>query len=195
MVQRDGPVTRDTGRLRDVRSFRSEHPLVHVADVRRRAAVADNFHGDLVRLVLDELATWTPPATAQSEADVHDDLLRHLCEARFTVASERWLPGPRRVDLVVNDVIAIEVKWMAQRVTEIDRARSQVREYAKVWTARGPVLLVAVGVDPDHLTPIVDDVVAWNASFTEPTAPVLILPRTVSPGLRSGTRPSLPTDA
>lgn len=118
-------------------------------------AFAGTVHGVPAELgiLLDHLSRWRPrqlDSEAAYEASLKRFLQRELPGTK--VERQHWLQGAdgRRVgklDLVVDDVLAIELKRLL-RSSEADRAVGQIWKYAEAWT-QGPVLLLLCETRPD----------------------------------------------
>lgn len=162
------------GRVRDMRFLRAEHPLMLAGG--DSSELAGAFHGDLVARLLTDLKSWNPPADAWWESDLRDSLHEYLAERDYRVQPEHSLRVVRRrIDLVVDGCVAIEIKWKLRLASEKDRARSQVVDYARAWTERGPVIVLVVATDRPHVDRIAEEAVRWNKEFESPTAPILVL--------------------
>lgn len=164
------------GRVREVRLLRAEDPLVLVGENSRAVDLAAAFHGNLVHRLLGDIATWTPPARAQWESDIRDDLAAFLLDRDYGVAMEFSLRQVRRrIDLVIDDCVAIEIKWVLHYAGEKDRARSQVVDYARAWSERGPVIVLVVATERQHVDRVAEEAARWNREFELPTAPLLVV--------------------
>jgi hypothetical protein len=137
-------------RTREADSFKQA--ALALRDSRNVPFVLDTFDGVAsgvpaeLGILLGHLARWKP-RQLDSEAAYEASLKRFLQRELPGTKIERqyWLQGSdgRRVgklDLVVDDVLAIEMKRLL-RSSEADRAVGQVWKYAEAWT-QGPVLLL-----------------------------------------------------
>lgn len=165
------------GRVREVRLLRAEDPLLVVGQDTRGAELGAAFHGDLVTRLLRDITAWTPPRTAQYESEIRDDLAAFLIDRDYDVAMEFSLRRVRRrIDLVVDNCVAIEIKWELRYAGEKDRARSQVVDYARAWSERGPVVVLVVATERPHVDRVAEEAVRWNREFEpERTAPLLVV--------------------
>lgn len=177
-IRRDERAEKVEGRVREVRMFRAEHPLL-VAEA--KALVTDlssAFHGDLVGRLLGDVASWNPPHHAEWESDLRDSLAEYLADRSYVVVMEvalRVAGARRRIDLVVDGVVAIEIKWQLRLSTEKDRASAQVVDYARGWSRRGPVIVLVVATERPHVDRVAEEALRWNKEFELPAAPILVL--------------------
>jgi hypothetical protein len=169
------------GTVRELQALRAEDPLINLVDLGRVHEVGDAFHGALVPTLLTHLHHWKPSTSANWEEEVRDELAAHLREQGLEVQVERHLitaKGRRRVDVVVADCIAVELKFRMHEGPQgsLDRARSQIHDYAEAWT-RGPVFafLIAtphIGKGPTQLGEVAR---RWNHGLEANRAPLLVL--------------------
>ncbi len=105
---------------------------------------------ELFNQLVASLQKWTP-RDCQNEDDFqnsfHRQLKRNIPHA--TVEREYYINADevtdkrkcRKADIVIDDTILVEMK-SSFRTTEMDRAKTQVEEYAYLWDNRGPVILL-----------------------------------------------------
>ncbi|MBK8265291.1 MAG: hypothetical protein IPK80_28675 [Nannocystis sp.] len=110
-------------------------------------AIAD----PVLRKIVEALPRWRPTQTryeAQYQAALARFLRRHLrghdIEEQFPLEGldQNARTRRRRVDIVIDRTIAIEIKPRIDRSADIHRTVGQVREYSEMWGTRGPVLLL-----------------------------------------------------
>ena len=150
--------------------------VINVHDVGSRNQVASAFHGDLLRRALASMAEWRGDLSIVDEGDLQRRLKRHLADAGFSVASEVWIDGRNRVDLTLDDALAIELKFGRLRANERNRVMGQSTTYAKNWAGRGPVLIVCVGAPDERLDEVSESVSAWNRTLPEKETAGMALP-------------------
>lgn len=165
------------GRVREVRLLRAGEPLLVAGEDAGASGLAEAFHGELVARLLRDLDAWAPPADAQFESDIRDHLAAHLIDRDYGVAIEYSLRAVRRrIDLVIDDCVAIEIKWELRFTGEKDRARTQVVDYARAWSERGPVIALVVATERPHVELLAAEARRWNGEFEpEKTAPLLVV--------------------
>ena len=125
---------------------------VALRDIRNLPFVIDTFDPDgngapvELQVLLHHIARWKPrhqDSEAAYEASLKRFLQRELPGAKVERQQSLQTSDGRmvgKVDLVVDDVLAIELKRLL-RSSEADRAVGQVWKYAEAWT-RGPVMLL-----------------------------------------------------
>lgn len=153
-----------------VLSARMASTLPHVVDVRDSAAinkVSSLFHGDVVGRTLRSLSDWRSDELISDEAELHRKLRYHFASQGFSVGSEVWIGKVGRVDLVLDDVVVIELKYGRLRANERNRVMGQSTTYANNWTGRGPVIVVCVNTPEERLHEVSQSVVAWNRSLPD----------------------------
>jgi hypothetical protein len=174
-----------------IRSARIASSLPHLVDVQDGAAigrVASSFHGDLVGRVMRSLGEWRAETPIESEADLHSRLRMHFISQGFAVASEVWVGRIGRVDLVLDDAVAVELKFGALRANERNRVMGQSAMYAGLWTGRGPVLIVCVDAPEARLAEVSQSAVTWNRALPdkeqdgELPAPIIVMTRVGAAG-------------
>jgi hypothetical protein len=107
------------------------------------ADVPSEFHP-----LLNTLAQWKPRAS-EREAGYERSLVRFLERNVPGIDAQTQLPfeaddGTRgRIDVVLDDVVAIELKRDLRASSEADRAVGQIIKYAASWR-KGPVILLLV---------------------------------------------------
>ena len=110
-------------------------------------------------------------------------LLYELRHVGFHVSSEYHI-GNRRIDLLVDQAVGIEMKTRLRGSSAGDRAKSQIRRYARLCGQKGfsgPVLGVFVHTDPSHpvVREVAEDIGIHNAAVlkapTEQTAKIVHL--------------------
>ncbi|MEO7032863.1 MAG: hypothetical protein ABI548_03445 [Polyangiaceae bacterium] len=125
---------------------------VALRDIRDLPFVIDTFDPDgngapaELQVLLHHIARWKPrhqDSEAAYEASLKRFLQRELPGAKVERQQSLQTSDGRmvgKVDLVVDDVLAIELKRLL-RSSEADRAVGQIWKYAEAWT-RGPVMLL-----------------------------------------------------
>ena len=137
--------------------------------------------GELCQRVLRALNQWRPDRRVKDEDGCRDDLVFFLCRCGFQVAAERWIrsstEGRRRVDLVIEDQVAIELKYDLHNkgAAERDRVFGQVQTYAHIWGAQGPVLLFLARTPRASAGRIGEASSHFNAALKPAVAPILVL--------------------
>lgn len=148
---------------------------------RELSAAIPGTSGQVVTQLLADLSTWEPPASVQDENGCRDDIAFFLRERRYGVAMESWISSPkegrRRVDLVVNGQIAMELKYdIHEKATgERDRVFGQVHSYANIWGTRGPVLLFLARTPRPRASRYGETAERWNADLSNGAAPILVV--------------------
>lgn len=119
--------------------------LPFVLDVRDPTASYDALPAELRTLAVT-LSAWRP-REQEREAGYERSLVRFLKKSLPGVDARTQQPfeaedGSRgRIDVVVDDVLAIELKRALRASSEADRAVGQVFKYAASWR-KGPVILL-----------------------------------------------------
>ena len=165
--------------VRDLRHLPAARPVRELSDVKAREDLADAFHGELVRRLFADLAAFTPPEPCEREDDYRDALAFYLQDRGYQVSVEKPIrteDGRRRLDLVVEDRIAVELKHRLHDKPkgEEDRAMSQIQAYARAWTGRGPVLLLLGGSDGGFARRFEGLADNWNQRSTLPTSSLIV---------------------
>ena len=133
------------------------------------------FKGEEVRRLLESLHAWRPSRCA-TEADVQASLHRHLRRRGHRVALEVHMrEAQRRIDVVVDERTAIELKLKLDKVGSRDRATHQVQDYARHWPGKGPVLLLVMDMSEAHAPAMAEVFATWNRGL-KPTRPEEPLP-------------------
>lgn len=166
--------------LRALDSLDGINPLVALRDRSSHRRIGDAFQGDLVGRLLSDLARWEPGRDVISENRCRDDIAFFLRQQGYQVAVERWIENDgerRRVDLVVEECVPIELKFALhdKGTGERDRAQTQVQRYAEIWGATGPVLLFLARTPREGVTPFGPPTARWNAALDGAKAPILVL--------------------
>jgi hypothetical protein len=167
--------------IRTARMASSLPPVVDVQDEATISRVAGSFHGDMVGRVMRSLGQWQAESPIEDEADLHRRLRYHFISAGFTVGSEVWMGRVGRVDLVLDETVAVELKFGALRATERNRVMGQSTTYANYWTGRGPIIVVCVDAPEARLTEVSQSVIAWNRALSDKEhngslpAPIIVL--------------------
>ncbi len=86
--------------------------------------------------LVETIRRWTPPRHA-NESACQASLLLELRRSGFGVSNEYHLGGRRRIDLLVDHAVGIEMKVRLTGKSPGDRAKSQVRQYAQLCTRNG----------------------------------------------------------
>ena len=82
-----------------------------------------------------------------------------------------YRPGQRRrIDLVLDGAVAVELKFGSLGATERDRVHGQSAVYAALWIGRGPVIVVGVSTPTERLRALADHAQRWNAGLSNHTA-------------------------
>lgn len=165
--------------VRDLRHLQAVRPVLQLSDARARDEIADAFHGELVRRLFADLSAFTPPDPCEREDDYRDALAFYLQDRGYQVSVEKPIrteDGRRRLDLVVEDRIAVELKHRLHDKPkgEEDRAMSQIQAYARAWSGRGPVVLLLGGSDGGFARRFEGTATGWNAGIKVPEAAVLV---------------------
>lgn len=173
-----------------IRSARIASSLPAVLDVRDPAArdrVAGAFQGDTLGRLLLALGDWQPVSPPANEADLQHQLLFFLLGQGFTMDKEYAIEG-QRIDLVVDETIAIELKLGALRANERNRVMGQSATYAGLWVGRGPVLIVCVNAPAARLHEVSESASTWNRALADKDqgdgalpAPILVLSQVGAP--------------
>lgn len=166
--------------LRDLRALAGINPLLERREHDRHHGVSSAFQGDLVTRLLRDLAQWEASAAVYDEQSCRDDIAFYLREHGYQVAVERWIEKDqerRRIDLLVEESIAIEMKYALHEkgAGERDRARSQVERYAHMWGETGPVLLLLAATPRTGAERFGEFASHWNANLDGTRAPLLII--------------------
>lgn len=165
--------------LREPRALAGINPLVVRRDPSSHQRIGAAFHGDLVSRLLQDLAEWEPRRKFRNENHCRDDLAFFLRKRRhFRIATERWIASHgqrRRVDLMVDDCIPIELKYALKGTGESDRAQTQIQRYAEIWGATGPILLLLAETSREGATTFQASTERWNATLDGTKAPILVL--------------------
>lgn len=171
--------------LRDLRALAGVDPLIERCAQKTHHEVSAAFRGDLVTRVLDALAAWEPSAEATDEQSCRDEIAFFLRERGYQVSIERWIEQGqerRRVDLLIEDSIPIEMKYALHEkgAGEKDRARSQIECYARMWGEVGPVLLLLAATPRAEAARLAEFATHWNAHLDGARAPVVVISDTVA---------------
>ncbi len=171
--------------LRDLRALAGVDPLIERCAQKTHHEVAAAFRGDLVTRVLDALAAWEPSEEATDEQSCRDEIAFFLRERGYQVSIERWIEQGqerRRVDLLIEDSIPIEMKYALHEkgAGEKDRARSQIECYARMWGEVGPVLLLLAATPRAEAARLAEFATHWNAHLDGARAPVVVISDTVA---------------
>lgn len=166
--------------LRDLRALAGVDPLLERSEYDKHHEVYAAFRGDLVNRVLRDLASWEPTDSIDDEQSCRDDIAFFLSERGYRVSIERWIEKGaerRRVDLLVEDCIPIEMKYALHEkgAGERDRARAQVECYAQMWGEVGPVLLLLAATPRTSAERLGEFATQWNASLDGSRAPLVII--------------------
>lgn len=166
--------------LRDLRALAGIDPLLERREHAQHQEVYSAFHGDLVTRVLRDLSQWKSSTEVYDEQSCRDEIAFFLRERGYDIGIERWIEKSgerRRVDLLVEDSIAIEMKYALHEkgAGERDRARSQVERYAQMWGETGPVLLLLAATPRSGAERFGDFASHWNAHLDPSRAPVVII--------------------
>lgn len=172
--------------LRDLRALAGVDPLIERREHGSHNEVSSAFRGDLVTRVLKDLAAWEPTAEANYEQSCRDEIAFFLRERGYQVSIERWIEQGherRRVDLIVEDSIPIEMKYALHEkgAGERDRARSQIECYARMWGEAGPVLLLLAATPRTDAARLGEFATQWNANLDGARAPVVVITDTEGP--------------
>ncbi len=120
------------------------------------------------------------PLNYRSTVDLADECYR-IKRTQHRVQKERWLAGSsavrRRVDMIVDECVAIELKYMIHKkgAGERDRVHEQIIDYARVWQSSGPVLLFLAGTPRGHATRFGEIAQDWNARLSGDRAPIVVV--------------------
>ena len=171
--------------LRDLRALAGVDPLIERCAEKTHHEVSAACRGDLVTRVLDALAVWEPSEEATDEQTCRDEIAFFLRERGYQVSIERWLEQGqerRRVDLLIEDSIPIEMKYALHEkgAGEKDRARSQIECYARMWGEVGPVLLLLAATPRAEAARLAEFATHWNAHLDGARAPVVVISDTVA---------------
>lgn len=166
--------------LRDLSALAGIDPVLDRRNHDRHSGVGAAFNGDLVARVLRDIGTWEPARDVCDEQTCRDDLAFFLRERGHQVGIERWIEQDgerRRVDILLADSIAIEMKYALHEkgTGERDRARAQVECYARLWAATGPVFLLLAATPSSTAERFSEFASHWNANLNATRAPVLII--------------------
>lgn len=166
--------------LRTVDSLDGVDPVLARRDSSIHPRIGEAFQGDFVGRLLSALARWEPGLDVCSENRCRDDIAFFLRQQGYQVAVERWIESNgerRRVDLVVDECVAIELKYElhSKGTGERDRAQTQVQRYAEIWGASGPVLLFLAGTPREGATAFGPPMEKWNATLDGAKSPILVL--------------------
>jgi hypothetical protein len=183
-LRKSAPGDRPTA-LRDLRSLAGIDPLLERTEHDKHHHVYAAFHGDLVTRVLRDLAQWSSAEEVCDETSCRDDIAFFLRERGYEVGIERWIEKDgerRRVDLLIEESIAIEMKYALHEkgAGERDRARSQIERYAQMWGQAGPVLLFLASTPRTGAERFSDFAAHWNAHLDGSQAPVVVIADTFS---------------
>ena len=167
--------------LREPRALAGVNPLVARRDPSSRQRIGGAFQGDLVHRLLHDLSEWEPGRKVKTEHQCRDDIAFFLRKRRtYRIDTERWIGSGgkrRRVDLMIDDCIPIELKYglHEKQIGEHDRAHKQVQTYAEIWGTAGPVLLFLAATSREGVTPFQAPTERWNAALDGKKAPILVL--------------------
>lgn len=172
--------SRHPSTLRMVDSLDGVDPLVARRDNGSHRRIIDAFQGDFMQRLLSALARWEPGRDVRSENRCRDDIAFFLRQQGYQVAVERWIERNgerRRVDLVVDECAAIELKYELhdKGTGEQDRAQTQVQRYAEIWGDAGPVVLFLAGTPREDAVGFGTTMEKWNAELDGEKAPILVL--------------------
>lgn len=130
---------------------RLPHALDLVGTNARDREALHAIQDPVLKKIVAELPHWRPRKTTY-EAEYQAALARflrrrlrgHAINEQFPLQDfdRSARPRRRRVDIVIDDTIAIEIKPRIDRAGDIQRAVGQVREYAEMWQGRGPMILL-----------------------------------------------------
>ena len=119
---------------------------------------ANAIEDPVLRKIVEALPHWRPKRS-RYEAEYQAALGRFLRRRLRGHAVAEQFPlkdfdqnahlRRRRVDIVVDETIAIEIKPRISRSADIHRTIGQVREYSEMWGGRGPVLLLVCETPSD----------------------------------------------
>ncbi|MEZ4447873.1 MAG: GxxExxY protein [Nannocystaceae bacterium] len=121
------------------------------------AAAVHAIQDPVLKKIVTALPQWRPRKSryeAEYQAALGRFLRRHLrghsIQEQFPLQDRDRdaRVRRRRIDFVVDNAIAIELKPRIERADASQRAIGQVREYAEMWGKRGPVLLLIVETPP-----------------------------------------------
>lgn len=166
--------------LREPRALKGVEPLIERRKADSHHDVASAFRGDLVTRLLQHLAEWEPSHDADDEQSCRDELAFYLQRHNYQVSIERWIAQGgerRRVDLIVEDSLPIEMKYALHKkgAGERDRARSQIECYARMWGDVGPVFLLLVATPSTEAVGLGKFALQWNANLDGTCAPVVVI--------------------
>ncbi len=173
------PAPREPATARNVRALASATTVIPVSDPSARDAAGNLFYGETLHRCLQSLATWVPSEPPSNEKDLQLALYEHLREAGFTVGFEQQLGGRNRVDLTLDDTVAIELKFGRLRANERNRVIGQSTVYAARWLGRGPLLVVCVGAPSDKVAEVARSATVWNRQLAEHVGEANQLPAAV----------------
>lgn len=173
-----------TADARRVRLLAPLAPLVALRDPaspRALSAALTGAAGETATKLLSDLANWQPDPSVDDENGCRDDIAFYLRGRGYGVATERWISSPkdgrRRVDLVVDDEVAMELKYEIHQkgAAERDRVIGQIETYANIWGTNGPVLLFLAGTPRMNAQRFGEPAERWNADLSKGGAPIVVV--------------------
>ena len=113
------------------------------------------------------LVTEWNPENVRSEAEAEQSLYEFLCSKLAGFRIRRQYPHDRiRADIVIEDIVAIELKWNLQSTEEFQRFIGQLEGYSR-WGV-GLVVVFLGSCDPDLVARVKDRVGSdWDDSDAE----------------------------
>ena len=101
------------------------------------------------------------------------------------MGAEVQIGDRNRVDLVLNAVVAIELKFGKLKANERNRVLGQSVTYAQRWYGRGPLLVICFGAPADRVSHVTDQARRWNKDLggdsADLPAPILVISQTGGP--------------
>lgn len=132
----------------------------------------------LVHRFAEDLRAWRAPTRANHEHKLRDSLVQYLWDKDYAPTPEHVVKSAagrtRRIDVIVNESLAVEIKRRLGSLPETDRAVTQLRSYAEIWSGRGTVVAVVVEPDRRNLDELRRRVGEHNGA-TGAGAPILLL--------------------
>jgi hypothetical protein len=125
----------------------------------------------MLQNLLNHLSTWKPRRSFEYEDEYQGSLHRHLKMNMPEAEAKREFPvrlkgsnKPRRIDIVVADCVAIEMKRDFYKAGEIQRAKGQLGENVQTWS-KGPIILVVCDVEKGALAKELSDLIGQLRSM------------------------------
>jgi hypothetical protein len=120
--------------------------------------LAQQIQDPMLQKLLTQFGKWKPRKAYEYEDEYQGALYRHLkmympeakAQREYPIKTEH-MKRKGRIDVVLADFVAIEMKRDLRGAGCAQRASGQMMQYAGTWAKKGPLILLVCNSSPGHL--------------------------------------------